>query len=48
MVAKGQREGVGWTGSLGLVDVNFPFRMDNQCGSTVQRRELYPISWERT
>ena len=30
VVAKGEREGVGWTGKLGLVDANITFRMDKQ------------------
>ena len=35
MVAKGEGEGVGWTGSLGLVDANTAFGVDNQWGPTV-------------
>ena len=27
---KGEREGVGWTGSLGLIDADCCFRMDGQ------------------
>ena len=30
MVANGEGEGVGWTGSLGLVDANTAFGVDNQ------------------
>ena len=44
MVAKGEGEEVGCTGHLGLVDANITFRMDEQCGPTVQHRELSPLS----
>lgn len=27
---------------------SIPFRMDNQCGPTVQHSELYPVSWDKT
>ena len=30
VVAKGEGEGVGWTGRLGLVDANFAFGVDKQ------------------
>ena len=30
VVVKGKGEGVGWPGSLGLVDATIPFRMDMQ------------------
>ena len=36
VVAKGQGEGEGWTGNLGLVDANYYiYRMDKQQGATV-------------
>ena len=35
VVAKGEGEGVGWTGSLQLVDANYTFRMDKQRDPTV-------------
>ena len=35
-----QEEGVGWTGSLGLVDANLTFGMDGQWDPTAQHREL--------
>ena len=44
----GSGEGVGWMGSLGLVDAKVTFGMDKQWGPTVQHRELCPISWVRT
>ena len=30
MVAQGEGEGVGWTGSLGLIDQTIAFRVDKQ------------------
>ena len=30
VVAKGEREGVGWTGSLGVVDIKLLHRMHKQ------------------
>ena len=30
VVAKGKREGVGWTGSLRLIDANIAFGVDKQ------------------
>ena len=48
VVAKGQGKGVGWTGSLGLVDASITFRMGKQWGPTVQHRKLCPVSWNRT
>ena len=30
VVAKGEEEGVGWTGSLGLIDANYCIGMDKQ------------------
>ena len=36
------------TGSLGLVDANYSCRTDKQWDPTVQHRELYPISSDRT
>ena len=30
VVAKGEEEGVGWTGSLGFVDATIAFRVDKQ------------------
>ena len=38
--------GEGWTGGLGLVDVNYMYRMDKQ-GPTVLHRELYSISCDK-
>ena len=38
--------GEGWTGVLGLVDVNYMYRMDKQ-GPTVLHRELYSISCDK-
>ena len=37
-----------WMGSLGLWMQTIPFRMENQWGPTVQHRELYPITRDRT
>ena len=39
--------GEGWSGSLGLADVSFIYRMDKQQGPTVQHRELYSISYDK-
>ena len=35
LVAKGEGEGVGRTGSLGLVDANYYIRMDKQLGPAI-------------
>ena len=48
VVARGKGEGVGWMGSLGLVDSNCYIGMDKQWEPTVQHRELCPISCVRT
>ena len=47
VVAKGEGEEMGWSGSLGLVDVNYTFRMNKQWGPTAQHREPYPITCDR-
>ena len=44
----GRGEGVGWTGSLGLVDASCYFWNDKQRSPTIQHREPCPISWVGT
>ena len=41
--------GVGWTGDLGLIDTNY-LRLEWISNEvlTIQHRELYLISWDRT
>ena len=45
---QGGGEGVDGLGVWGQQMQNITFRMDNQSGPTVQHRELYPMSCDRT
>jgi len=38
VAAKEERRGEGWTGSLGLGDANYTFKMDKQLGHPIWHR----------
>ena len=43
-----EEEGVGWTGSLGLVDTSYYIKNGNEVLQyTVLHRELRPVSWDK-
>ena len=37
----------GWSGRLGLADVNYTYRMNKQKGPTTYQRELYSIVYHK-
>ena len=48
MVAKGEGEGVGWIGNLGLINANYCLWKDKQyTDPAVQHWELYLVTYDR-
>ena len=48
MVAKGDVGRSGMDGEFEVGNETIVFRMDKQRGPTLQHRELYPVSWDRS